>query len=99
MWWCWFLLFSDFLIMSDPETDSVEAKTDASTSTPKKKQRRMCSFLDVWMKSYSFIKPVPNNKCRALCTLCQKEFSISHGGKNDIEKHQKCNEHQKKERS
>lgn len=51
------------------------------------------------MKSYSFIKPVPNNKCRALCTLCQREFSISHGDKNDIEKHQKCNEHQKKERS
>lgn len=94
-----FLLFSDFFIMSDPETDS-EAKTAASTSTPKKKQRRMCSFLDVWMKSYSFIKPAPNNKLRALCTLWTLfEFSITHGGKNDIEKHQKCNEHQKRERS
>ena len=51
------------------------------------------------MKSYTFIKPVPANKFRALCTLCRKEFSISHGGKNDIEKHQKCNEHQKRQRS
>ncbi|CAG9566208.1 unnamed protein product [Danaus chrysippus] len=88
-----------FLIQKqEPETDS-EARTGASTLTPKKKQRRMCSFLDVWMKSYSFIKPALNNKNRALCTLCQKEFSISHGGKNDIEKHQKSNEHQKRERS
>nr|XP_049699481.1 uncharacterized protein LOC126055228 [Helicoverpa armigera] len=105
-WWWWSMLLELFYFqisfkMSDPETVSEsEAKTDASTSTPKKKkQRRMCSFLDVWMKSYSFIKSVPNNKLRALCTLCQKEFSISHGGKNDIEKHQKCNEHQKRERS
>ncbi|CAG9789636.1 unnamed protein product [Diatraea saccharalis] len=51
------------------------------------------------MISYSFLKPAQNNKFKALSTLCQKEFTISHGGKNDIEKHQKCNEHQKREKS
>lgn len=87
--------------MSDSASDA-EIKNNASTSsvTPRKKRnRRMCCFLDVWSKHYSFIKCVPNNTFKAHCTLCQKDFSISHGGKNDIVKHQNCNDHKKKERS
>lgn len=80
--------------MSDSD-DVTNAQQSQPDSPKKKKQRRVCSFSDVWKKNYSFIKSVPNNNYKAHCTLCQRDFSITHGGKNDIEKHQNSNEHKK----
>ena len=35
-----------------------------------------------------WVKPVSNDERNVFCTLCQREFAISHGGKNDIVRHE-----------
>lgn len=88
--------------MSDTDSsDGVqfdEADANSSYRTPKKKIKRVCTFQEIWLKSYSWLKPAKEN-VKAHCTLCQKEFTISHGGKNDLNRHQDRTEHKKKEES
>lgn len=61
--------------MSDAEAER-NIKTSTSSDSPKKeKVQANVLFSDVWKKTYSFIRSVPNNNYKAHCTLCQKDFS------------------------
>lgn len=88
--------------MSDTESPERVQFDDPGTHsgyrTPKKKIKRACTFQDIWLKSYSWLKPAKEN-VKAHCTLCQKDFYVSHGGKNDINRHQGRAEHKKREES
>ncbi|CAG9782421.1 unnamed protein product [Diatraea saccharalis] len=86
--------------MSDTTTsdEAGEGSSHSGYRTPKKKIKRVCTFQEDCLKSYSWLKPAKEN-IKANCTLCQKEFNISHGGKNDINRHQDRIDHKKRKES
>ena len=67
-------------------------QTDTSASQPKK-QRREQSFRQAYSEKYPCIVPSILGKSSARCTLCEIDFSISHGGMDDVNRHVKCSNH------
>lgn len=45
------------------------------------------------MKVFNFVHRSKKGDQFAFCTFCHFDFSISHGGKNDIEKHRETEKH------
>ena len=42
---------------------------------------------DAWADKYPGVRKSPKGESFALCSICQDDFSVSHGGRNDVEKH------------
>jgi hypothetical protein len=55
--------------------------------------KRKCLFSDVLKREYPFIISDETDLNKVRCTLCKSVFSISHGGRNDIEKNIRVNKH------
>jgi hypothetical protein len=58
-------------------------------ATPKIK----CLFSDVLKREYPFLISDETDANKVRCTLCKSVFSISHGGRNYIQKHIRTNKH------
>jgi len=61
-------------------------------SPPKKKFKRLVKFNNTWLKNYAWIMSVQNEH-QAYCKFCRCNISISHGGENDLKKHEKTIKH------
>ena len=67
-------------------------------SSPKRKrpyqQAEKCSshYHKEWETKYTFVKQSGKGDTYFTCTICKKDLSCSHGGVNDVTKHQatKC---------
>lgn len=53
-------------------------------------------YLKKWEETFKWLAPGSNN--RAYCKLCNKEFSISHGGQFDVKQHAQYKGHREKEK-
>lgn len=52
-----------------------------------KKVKRLCTFHEVWLNSYTWLKKSENNNLYGYGKLCKKDFLISHGVKSDEQHH------------
>lgn len=50
-------------------------------------------FNKAWIKDFEWLRAVPGDVNSAFCSLCKCQLSVSHGGKNDIQKHLKTTKH------
>lgn len=66
---------------------SSDFEEQISSRTPPKKVKRLCTFREIWLNSYSWLKKSENNNLYGHCKLCKKDFLISHGGKSDVNHH------------
>jgi hypothetical protein len=55
--------------------------------------KRKCLFLDVLKCEYPFLISDETDVNKVRCTLGKSVFSVSHGGRNDIEKYICTNKH------
>uniref|UniRef100_A0AAQ6A1P8 HAT C-terminal dimerisation domain-containing protein n=2 Tax=Amphiprion ocellaris TaxID=80972 RepID=A0AAQ6A1P8_AMPOC len=62
---------------------------------PKRKSRLTTELLE----QYSFLRKVSGNENAAFCSLCKSEFSVSHGGKADVQSHSKTSKHKRWEQA
>ena len=89
-------------VVSDDDDQNYYSYIDGAPTVPKaKRAKRYCSFSSEW-KAAEFsvvsggrtVKRLSGNVLRgkngdssAYCTLCKVEFSVRHGGVNDVRKH------------
>ena len=59
------------------------------------KKKRLCSYNKQWEAKKTWVKPVSGDSTKAFCTLCRREFSIGHGGENDLTQHASTEMHKK----
>ncbi|XP_060125518.1 uncharacterized protein LOC118081198 [Zootoca vivipara] len=62
---------------------------------PSKKAKTMCKYLEKWESEFSFLKKSRVGHSYAFCTICSCEFSVSHGGRNDVTQHTKSAKHKR----
>jgi hypothetical protein len=55
--------------------------------------KRKCLFSDFLKREYPFLISDETDVNKVRCTLCKSIFSISHGSRNDTEKHIRANKH------
>jgi hypothetical protein len=55
--------------------------------------KRKCLFLDILKREYPFLISDETDVNKVRCILCKSIFSISHGGRNDIDKHIRASKH------
>ena len=53
----------------------------------------MSSFKDEWRSTYWWVKRSVKGDGYAFCVVCNVNINVSHGGKNDLTKHQKTMSH------
>ena len=74
--------------------DSEKRAADSSDDFIAKKQAKLTGRAQVFINKYSDEFPCTKRSKRgdgfALCTVCSCDFSIAHGGRNDIAKHDWC---------
>ena len=64
----------------------------ASKSTPKARSRKQ-PFKQDYSKRWECIVQSRRDECSARCTLCCSDFSIGHGGANDVQTHIQSKKH------
>lgn len=64
------------------------------SSDPAKK-KRLCRYKKEWEAKRPWVKAVTNDERTAFCTVCRRELSISHGGENDLTRHEGSHMHRK----
>ncbi|KAK6195888.1 hypothetical protein SNE40_001223 [Patella caerulea] len=79
-------MFQSLKRSSDPETDSNHSS------------KRLCKFNSTWLSKYTWLNKVHGDDKKALCTLCNKSFTITHGGESDVKKHAQGVQHAKCQR-
>ena len=52
-----------------------------------KRPKRQCHLDTSWTKEFRDIERSSNGEMVAYCVLCNSDFSVSHGGRNDITVH------------
>ena len=62
-------------------------------SKEKKYLVRFTNQEDKWGTQYPFLKQSTRGKTYALCKTCNTDFSIGHGGDNDVKKHLELKKH------
>lgn len=80
-------------------SDSEEQNITNTSHTPPKKVKRLCTFRDLWLNSYTWLRKSENNNLFGNCKLCKKDFLITHGGKSDVQHHANSVSHRQKESS
>ena len=73
--------------------------TSSPPNTPPKKRKLQYKevYLKQWESTYTWVAPA-SSKDRAYCKVCNKDFSISHGGQFDLKQHAQYKGHQQKEK-
>lgn len=78
---------------TDLEAECHEMKTSNTHTPPKKKLKRLSRFQKTWESDFDWCRKVYDNEYEAHCTLCNRKFSIGHGGRNDVTTHSKSDVH------
>lgn len=88
--------------ISDSESDDTKTKstetgpapeTATDKTPPKKKLKRLSRFQAAWESDFEWCRKVYGNVYEAQCTLCNRKFSIGHGGRTDVTTHSKSDIH------
>lgn len=82
---------------SDNENENYYNTNASMIPSLKKKAKQLCYFNDKWKDTYDWISEV-NNRNRAYCTICRKEFGIGHGGEGDVKVHMETVSHKSRMR-
>lgn len=61
-----------------------------------KKQKKACKYLEIWDSKFTFLKRSRVGNSQAFCKICNCDFSVSHGGRNDVSQHEKSTKHKRK---
>lgn len=77
------------------DSDGLSEPGTSTYKSPPKKTKRLCTFRDDWKKSYQWLTK-GDSEFYARCKLCNKDFSISHGGLSDVKQHDKGSEHKRR---
>ena len=64
-----------------------------AASKEKKYLEKFTNQADKWSTQYPFLKQLTRGETYALCKTCNTDFSIGHGGDNDVKKHLKLKKH------
>jgi hypothetical protein len=65
----------------------------AAVTNPTKKRRYDSKYQEKWQQEYPWIRRSDRGVTFAFCSVCCIHISVSHGGKNDAEKHSKTSQH------
>ena len=68
-------------------------------SVPKKSKKYFCKWKPEYTKDYVHFTASKRGASHAYCVLCKQDFSISHGGRNDLDKHKNTLSHCQAEKS
>ncbi|XP_034536243.1 uncharacterized protein LOC117810492 [Notolabrus celidotus] len=60
---------------------------------PAKKTKKSCKYLEKWDSEFTFLKRSRMGHSHAFCKICNCDFSVSHGGRNDVSQHEKSTKH------
>ena len=60
---------------------------------PAKKKKYLVKFNESWSQKFKSIQKSRKEENHALCIVCGCDFSIRHGGENDISKHNSTPKH------
>ena len=76
------------------DSDCVNDISNA-TNSPRKKKRRLSEqhFLPAYTAEWPAVVRSKLDQFHAYCTLCQRDFSVRHGGRFDIQRHLKTAKH------
>ena len=76
------------------DSDYVNDISNA-TDSPQKKKRRLSEqhFLPAYTAEWPAVVRSKLDQFHAYCTLCQRDFSVRHGGRFDIQRHLKIAKH------
>ena len=66
---------------------------DATEPASKKQKKYLVKFNESWIKKFKFIQKSRKGENFALCSVCGSDFSIGHGGENDVNKHNSTPKH------
>ena len=68
--------------------------TDNSEPAPSESKKYCVKFKNSWCNKFKFIqKSRKGEGFASLCTVCESDFSIAHGGENDINRHKDTSKH------
>uniref|UniRef100_A0A8C6LN13 Uncharacterized LOC107389530 n=1 Tax=Nothobranchius furzeri TaxID=105023 RepID=A0A8C6LN13_NOTFU len=62
---------------------------------PAKKSKKLCKYLEKWDSEFTFLKKSRMGQSHAFCKICSCDFSVSHGGRNDVSQHEKSTKHKR----
>uniref|UniRef100_A0A1A8NSA0 Connexin 27.5 n=1 Tax=Nothobranchius rachovii TaxID=451742 RepID=A0A1A8NSA0_9TELE len=62
---------------------------------PAKKSKKSCKYLEKWDSEFTFLKKSRMGQSHAFCKICSCDFSVSHGGRNDVSQHEKSTKHKR----
>ncbi|XP_061913464.1 uncharacterized protein LOC133656395 [Entelurus aequoreus] len=62
-------------------------------ATPSKMKKYACKFQSEWKQEFQFIQDSSKGKGYVACKFCRTDFSIEHGGRNDIIIHERRAKH------
>ena len=64
-----------------------------SEPTPTKKKEYCVKFKDSYCNKFKLIHKAKNGENFGLCAVCGSDFSVAHGGENDINRHKNTSNH------
>ena len=81
--------------MADRDSDTDTEGSESHNATPPKikKRKRLSKYRIEWEKEHVWLQNVRENVYKA---NCHRNFSISHGGLNDVKQHASGSERQRK---
>jgi len=66
----------------------MTSEADADPAAPAAKWKKyLCQYKHEWTAQYPFLSGVSGNPMKSFCTLGRCEFSVAHGGLNDVKVH------------
>jgi len=60
---------------------------DSSSSSKKKSKKWIQKYKPEYSQAFNFVRKSSKSDEHAFCTVCSVDFSIAHGGRNDITQH------------
>ena len=70
-----------------PQINDYKRVECSTTPAPKKKKKYLVNFNTKWSDKHSFIKQLRKGDTFAFCEFCHSNFSVGHGGENNVNKY------------